>query len=112
VFDLTVCDLYIDVHQSGVAPGEYSVETLLDSLYRANPDSVINGKNGGVGRQPSLKRIDRFGDTHWDFTTVEYGLGEPPKDNRMWQSTRGSKLPLMNASLRNLTNLSRPFVWI
>lgn len=35
--------------------------------------------------------IDRFGDTHWDFCTVEYGLGEKPKAPQMWQSCRGSE---------------------
>lgn len=43
----------------------------------------------GLKPKPSS---DRFGDTHWDFKTVEYALGEPPKDQReMWQFTRGSK---------------------
>ncbi|RSH76635.1 uncharacterized protein EHS24_005381 [Apiotrichum porosum] len=64
----------IDWPKAGVAPGKYSVEALLDELYTANPEAVVN---------------DRFGDTHWDFQTVEYGLGEPPKDTQMWQFTRG-----------------------
>jgi hypothetical protein len=29
---------------SGVAPGPYSAESLLESLYSANPEAVINGK--------------------------------------------------------------------
>jgi len=29
---------------SGVAPGSHSVETLLDSLYDANPEALINGE--------------------------------------------------------------------
>ena len=38
-----------------------------------------------------MSLIDRFGDTHWDFVTVEYGLGEKPEPPQMWQSTRGSE---------------------
>jgi len=80
-------------HSSGVAPGQYSVEALLDELYQANPGAVINGIYVSFkrGTRPD-PCIDRFGDTHWDFRTVEYGLGPTPEEGAMWQFTRGSTL--------------------
>lgn len=32
--------------RSGVEPGPYSVEALLDILYKKNPEAVINGEGG------------------------------------------------------------------
>lgn len=36
--------LTIIMQNSGVASGPFSVETLLDKLYSANPEAVINGQ--------------------------------------------------------------------
>lgn len=62
----------------------------MDELYTANPEAVVNGRLY-LSRTQLADDLDRFGDTHWDFQTVEYGLGEPPKDTQMWQFTRGSE---------------------
>ena len=37
-------DMGLMLISSGVAPGSHSVETLLDSLYDANPEALINGE--------------------------------------------------------------------
>lgn len=71
---------------SGVASGPHSVEALLKELYKANPEAVINGESISMVK---LTLVDRFGNTHFDFRTVEYGLGEAPSDETMWQFTRG-----------------------
>jgi hypothetical protein len=40
--------------------------------------------------------LDRFGKTHWDFKTEEYGMGvDPDKIDTAWQACRGSEfLPI------------------
>jgi hypothetical protein len=36
--------------------------------------------------------LDRFGKTHWDFKTEEYGMGvDPDKIDTAWQACRGSE---------------------
>lgn len=78
-----------------MAPGEYSVENLLKKLYAANPEAVINGPSSTWCSVYQNSRLDRFGNTHWDFHTVEYGLSAPPKDkDEKWTFTRGSTYPL------------------
>lgn len=44
-------DMGLMLISSGVAAGPHSVETLLDSLYEANPESLINGEV----RDPKLR---------------------------------------------------------
>jgi hypothetical protein len=44
-----------------------------------------------LSRRSDTDSPDRFGDTHWDFRTVEYGLGPKPEEGAMWQFTRGSE---------------------
>lgn len=72
-----------------MAPGPYSVEKLLDSLYDANPQALINGEFADLSGADAL---DRFGKTHWEFKTEEYGMGvDPDKIDTAWQACRGSK---------------------
>jgi hypothetical protein len=47
---------------------------------------------------------DRFGKTHWDFKTEEYGMGvDPDKIDTAWQACRGSKYCciLLRVSIRD-----------
>lgn len=44
--------------------------------------------------------LDRFGKTHWDFKTEEYGMGvDPDKIDTAWQACRGSEFVTVTSAL-------------
>lgn len=94
---------------SGVAPGPYSAESLLESLYSANPEAVINGRlNQYRGQRTGLTILTalgtRIGTSRQSNTVLESRLrgircGNQPE---AVSPTQSSDLPCLT--------FSRPFI--
>ncbi len=65
----------IDWPDAGKEPGAKSLVELFEAFYEASPEGVTN---------------DRWGITHWDFRTSEYGMGSNIESlSSKWENTRG-----------------------
>ena len=64
----------VDWPDPGKTAGPHSLISLFEHFYRKVPDGVIN---------------DRWGNTHWDFRTTEYQVGNSDECSEPWENTRG-----------------------
>lgn len=58
----------------GKGEGPFGLVTLFEYFYEKVPEGVVN---------------DRWGDTHWDFRTTEYQMGNSDESGDAWENTRG-----------------------
>ncbi|HXH33052.1 MAG TPA: alpha-L-fucosidase [Plantibacter sp.] len=69
--------------------GEHGLVSLFDRFYTVAPDGLIN---------------DRWGDTHWDYRTTEYQMGEDINDEP-WENCRGIGYSFGHNTLEDETHL-------